>query len=259
MTAGVDGKAALVVGGGSGIGRASAIALAQAGARVVVAGRNAAAGAEVVDEIERLGGVAAFVAADVTDLAAMEALGAAVVERFGALDIAVNSSVAATGGSRLADETLENFDRVFAVNVRGLWLAMKVELTHMLAGGRGGAIINVGSAAGFNGTLGGGFYSASKHAVEGLIKTASNEYAGLGVRVNGVAPGPTRTPLLERAVGAEALEAIGRARPLGRVAEPEEVAEAIVFLASDAARYITGETIQMDGGARHLPRLGVPR
>jgi len=259
MTPGVTDRVALVVGGGSGIGRACAVALARAGARVVVAGRNAAAGAAVVDQIARDGAEAAYVSCDVTAPDQVEALGAAVIDRFGAIGVGVNSVATINSGERLADETTENFDRVFAVNVRGVWLAMQLELKHMLASGRGGAIVNIGSAAGFNGTVGGGFYSASKHAVEGLIKTASNEYAGLGVRVNGVAPGPTRTSLLDRATRGGSLETIGKARPLGRVAEPEEVADVVVFLASDAARYITGETIQMDGGARHLPRIGIPR
>jgi len=225
---------------------------------VLIAGRRDD-GEEIARGLRAQGSEASFHRVDVTDAASVDALGATVRERFGGLDIAVNSLASAEKGVRLAEETIAHFDAVFAVNVRGLWLAMQMEIKQMLMQETGGTIVNIGSMAAFSGTLGGGFYAASKHAVEGLSKTASNEYAGNGIRVNSVAPGPTRTPLLERAAGAAALEAIGRARPMGRVAEPSEVAEAVLFLASDGARYITGETICMDGGARHLPRIGIPQ
>ncbi|MBV9841902.1 MAG: SDR family oxidoreductase [Sphingomonadaceae bacterium] len=254
----LGGRIALVVGGTSGIGRACAEALARAGARVVVSGRRAEEGEAVVASVRVAGGEAAFCRADVANPSSVDALGAFVLERFGRLDIAVNSLAAAMKGARLAEQTLDNFDALFAVNVRGLWLAMRTELNIMLAAG-GGAIVNIGSMAAFTGTVGGGFYAASKHAVDGLTKTASNEYAGKGIRVNSVAPGPTRTDLLVRAAGEEALAAIARARPIGRVATPEEVADVAVFLASDAARYVTGETIKMDGGAHYFPRIGIPQ
>lgn len=244
-------------GGTSGIGAACALALGRAGARVIVAGRTVSSGEAVVREIVDGGGTATFVAADVVDPASVAALGKSIVQLYGGLDIAVNSIAASARGARLAEETIENFDTVFAVNVRGLWLAMQMELRRMLEQGRGGTIVNIGSMAGFTGTVGAGFYGASKHAVEGLTKTASNEYAGSGIRVNAVAPGPTRTAILERAAPKEALDAIARARPIGRIAEPDEIADAVLFLASDASRYITGETIRMDGGAFQMPRIGI--
>ncbi|MEP6870209.1 MAG: SDR family NAD(P)-dependent oxidoreductase, partial [Novosphingobium sp.] len=204
----LSGRVAVVVGGTSGIGKACALALGRAGAAVAIAGRNADAGEAVAAMIRENGGEATYFAVDVTDEQTVERLGEAVVERFGKLDIGVNSIAAPVKGAKLAEEEVEHFDAMFAVNVRGLWLAMRMELRQMVARGQGGAIVNIGSMAGFTGTVGGGFYCASKHAVEGLTKTGSNEYAPLGIRVNGVAPGPTMTDMLERAAPREMLEAI---------------------------------------------------
>jgi len=255
----LSGKVALVVGGTSGIGRAAAVALGRAGARVAVAGRSAEGGAGTVALVAAAGGSALFAPLDVDQPDHFDRAGEQILAALGPVDIGVNAAGRVNSGNTgtMVDQTPEDFDAVFTTNARGVWLAMRLELRQMLAHGRGGAIVNVSSASAFRGTFGGGFYSSSKHAVEGLTKSAAIEFADRKIRVNGVAPGPTRTPMLESVLSAEALAAAGAVRPMRRIGTPEEVADVIVFLVSDAARYVTGETIRMDGAARHLPAIGV--
>jgi len=245
----LEGKVALVTGATSGIGRGAAVALAMNGAKLVCVGRNAEAGAEVAGEIEAAGGEARFLAVDVAKEAEVERMVAEAVGAFGRLDIAVNSA-GVGGGGLLADLSERQFDRVFAVNVKGLWLCMKHEIRQFLAQGSGGAIVNISSVQGHISQGNSAHYTASKHAIEGYTKTGALDYAARGIRVNAVAPGSTRTPMTEAAWAARPEQTAQRmkAYPIGRFAEVEDVVGAIVFLASDAAAYINGVSLAVDGG-----------
>jgi len=250
-----QGKTAIVTGGGSGIGRATALALARAGAQVVIGNRNREQGHAVVQEIAALGGQAEFVRTDVANVNDVKALIARAVEKFGRLDLAFNNAGIEGESKPLheQDETLAN--QLLDVNLKGIFWAMKYEIEAMLtnaanaAGGGRGAIVNCSSVLGLGGFRGGALYVASKHAIIGLTKTAALDYAAQGIRVNAVAPGPIETPLLHRFAG-DSVPAHAKAIPLGRLGQPEEVAEAVVWLLSDAASYVTGHTLPVDGGYR---------
>jgi NAD(P)-dependent dehydrogenase (short-subunit alcohol dehydrogenase family) len=255
------GKVALVTGGTSGIGRAAALAFAHEGAAVAILGRDAARGAAVVREIEDAAGrEAAFVAADVAIAGEVEAAVARVVERFGRLDYALNNAAGADGAFSLtADFSEEEFDRAVAVNLKGVWLGMKYELRQMLRQDPpGGAIVNTSSVNGLGGAAQGAVYAATKAGVLALTKSAAWEYAAKGIRVNALVPGAFRTPMLEgvfhragggTAEGDAAVEAayVGMI-PLGRIGRPEEAAAAAVWLCSDAASFVTGHSMIVDGG-----------
>ena len=238
----------LITGGLSGIGRAAAIAFAKKGAKVVVAGRRDDAGKTLVKELRALGSEAEFVNADVRKDDDVRGLIDKTVARFGRVDVAVNNAGTEGQGGPITDQTAESFAATFETNVLGVILSMKHEVRAMQAQG-GGNIINISSTYGHEGAAGASVYVGSKHAVEGLTKSVALEVAKSGIRVNGVAPGPTDTGMLTRFTGTtENKAALAAQVPLGRLGLPEEVADGIVFIASDEARFITGHILNVDGG-----------
>jgi NAD(P)-dependent dehydrogenase (short-subunit alcohol dehydrogenase family) len=245
----VDGKVALVTGAAAGIGRASALAFAAEGAQVVVSDVNAEGGAETVGLIRAAGHEAEFIACDIADAKQVAALIAGTVERYGRLDCAHNNAGIGGGQRWLADTPRENWDRVLAVNLTGSWLCLAEEIRHMAAAG-GGAIVATSSASSVLGIARTGTYAATKAAINQLVRSAASEYAEVGVRVNAVLPGPIRTELVARAM-AEDPDLEGHllaSVPMARVGEPREVADAVVWLCSDRASFITGACLSVDGG-----------
>ena len=243
-----DGKVALVTGGSTGIGRATAIAFAQRGCRVVVAARHEEESEETVRLSKEAGTDAVFIRTDVSNAEDVENLVATTVDRFGRLDFAFNNAGAVFDVQLLADQEIENFDRAFAVNVRGVFLCMKYEIQQMLKQGQGGVIVNNISSSGFRNFMHGqSIYSATKHALIGLTTAAAAEYAEQGVRINAVAPGPVVTEGFQ-AVGEDLTQKVARTLPLKRMGKPEELAEAVLWLCSDAASFVVGHTLLVDGG-----------
>ena len=250
MAGQLEGKAALVTGAASGIGRAAAIAFAREGARVVVSDVNTGGGEETVRIIEDSGGEAFWAPADVSDSSQVQALVDRAVSAYGRLDCAFNNAgITVTRRTPMVDLTEEEWDRLMGINLKGVWLCLKYEIPEMIKTG-GGSIVNTSSTAGLVGSIGLASYVASKHGVAGLSKAASLEHARDGVRVNAVCPGPIRTPLTEgvMAVNEGAEERYTSRAPMGRMGTPEEVAEAVVWLCSDAASFVTGHTMTVDGG-----------
>jgi NAD(P)-dependent dehydrogenase (short-subunit alcohol dehydrogenase family) len=245
----VAGKVALVTGASSGIGRATALAFAREGAKVVVADVTVEGGEETVAQVKKAGGEAIFVKTDVSKAVEVEALVAKAVATYGRLDCAHNNAGIAGNAKTIVDDTEDNWDRILAINLKGVWLCMKYEIAHMLKQG-GGAIVNTASGAGLIGVRRGGAYVASKHGVVGLTKTAALEYAKAGIRVNCVCPGPIDTPMLQGIGGSNqvVIERMVAAQPGGRLGKPAEIAEAAVWLCSDAASFITGLPMPVDGG-----------
>ncbi len=242
-------KVALVTGGASGIGRATALALAAEGAYVVVADVDEAGGQAVVAEIGDLGGQAFFQYSDVSQAADVVALIEAIVGRYGRIDCAVNNAGIEGLPARTADTSEADFDRIMAINVKGVWLCMKHEIQQMITQG-GGVIVNMASVAGLVGAHSLPVYAASKHAVVGLTKSAALEYARKNIRINAVCPSVVRTPMVERAVEImpQFAEATIKGNPSRRLGEPEEVAAAVVWLCSDASSFTNGATVTVDGG-----------
>ena len=244
----MTGRTALVTGGNSGIGRTIAETFAAAGANVVVAARTVASGEETERAIRDAGGSCTFVRTDVSRRADVEALADRIVEAYGGVDYAVNNA-AVEGQKPFLDWTEEEWDRTVDINLKGVWLCMKAEIAQMLERG-GGAIVNISSVAGLIGFPMHTPYVAAKHGVHGLTKTASLEYARHGVRVNTVCPGTILTPMLEQGFAndpANAQMAVDLT-PMGRVGRTDELAAAAVWLCSDAASYVTGATLSVDGG-----------
>jgi NAD(P)-dependent dehydrogenase (short-subunit alcohol dehydrogenase family) len=256
----LEGRVALVTGGSSGIGRAAALAFASEGAKVVIAARGVERGEMSVREIEAAGGEAVFVRTDVSKAVEVEALIARVVEAYGRLDCAFNNAATEDGTFALtADFSEAEFDTTLRVNLKSVWLCMKYEIQQMLRQEHhGGAIVNTSSVNGLGGAVQGSLYSAAKSGVLALTKSAAQEYAPRGIRVNALVAGAFRTPMLERVFkqaagddpsGPEAVEAqYTGIIPLGRVGRPEEAARAVVWLCSDAASYVTGHSMIVDGG-----------
>lgn len=244
----MTGKVAVLTGGTSGIGRAAAIALAAAGARVVVGDRREQEGASVVAAIEAAGGQAHFVPGDVADEANVARLAETAVSRHGRLDLAFNNAGIELGGP-IEAITHADFNRIFAINVWGVAAAMKHEVAAMLRTG-GGAIVNTSSIAGRVGIVDFSLYNASKHAVEGLTKTVALELAGRGIRVNAVAPAFVATPMVDRFVGAagERRSQLAAMHPLGRLGRVGEVVAAVMFLMSEQSSFTTGVSLPVDGG-----------
>jgi NAD(P)-dependent dehydrogenase (short-subunit alcohol dehydrogenase family) len=244
----VSNPVVLITGGLSGIGRAAALAFAKKGAKVVVAGRRDEAGKALVEELRSFGAEAEFIKADVRKEDDVRALVDKTVARFGRLDVAVNNAASEGRVGPITDQTAESFAATFETNVLGVVLSMKHEVRVMPAQGSG-SIINISSTYGHEGAAGASIYVGAKHAVEGITKSVALELAKSGIRVNAVAPGPTDTGMLTRFTGtAENKAALAAEVPLGRLGLPEEVADGIVFIASDEARFITGHILNVDGG-----------
>ncbi|KQY89306.1 glucose 1-dehydrogenase [Pelomonas sp. Root1444] len=240
----------LITGALTGIGRATALAFAKEGATVVVSGRREPEGQALVAELKAVGAAdAAFIRADVREEADVRTLVEQTVTRFGRLDVAVNNAGVEGATGPITEQGADNYDLIFDSNVRGVLFSLKHEMRAMLGQG-GGAIVNLSSVAGLIGFPGASVYVASKHAVEGLTKSAALEGAAAGVRVNAVAPGPIQTDMLERFVGRseDAKAGMRAGNPTQRFGTVDEVAQTIVFLASDKARYLTGQSLAVDGG-----------
>ena len=249
MLAELHNKVAIVTGATSGIGRDAAILFSKAGAKVVVAGRREKEGREVTEAIEASGGEALFAKTDVAKTADVQALVQKTVERFGRLDVAFNNAGIEGNWIPIAEQSEEDWNCTIDINVKGVWLCLKYEIQQMLKQGNGGAIVNMSSVAGFIGAAGAATYCASKHAVLGLTKSAALETARSGIRVNSICPGIIETPMGERIFGApEVTQWALSFYPLGRFGKPMEVAEAVLFMCSDRASFMTGQSIVLDGG-----------
>ncbi|AJK46927.1 MULTISPECIES: SDR family NAD(P)-dependent oxidoreductase [Burkholderia] len=238
----------LITGALTGIGRATALAFASSGARLVISGRRPAEGKALESELRQLGAEANFIQADVRHDQEVRDLVDQTVARFGRLDVAVNNAGTEGQPGLIVNQTADSYAATFDTNVLGTLLSMKHELRVMTAQG-GGSIINISSTYGHEGAAYASVYAGSKHAVEGMTKSAALEVAASGVRVNAVAPGPTDTGMLDRFTGTpENKAALASGVPLGRVGKPAEIAAAVRFLASDAAAFVTGQIVTVDGG-----------
>jgi NAD(P)-dependent dehydrogenase (short-subunit alcohol dehydrogenase family) len=250
MDYGLKGRAALVTGAASGIGRATAERLAAAGARVVASDVDEEGGEALVAALRAEGAAARFAVADVAEDDALRTVVEDAVQAWGRIDCAANCAGVGGGDAVTHEYPVEAWDRIVGVNLRGTWLAMRAEIEAMLAGGKGGAIVNVASTLGLRGAPFASPYSASKHGVLGLTRTAAIEYAQQGIRINAVCPAAIDTPMMdetfERHPGFR--EALMGFVPMGRMGAPGEVAGAIAWLCSDAASFVTGEGLTVEGG-----------
>ena len=249
MTTELEGKVGLVTGGTSGIGRGTAVLFAKAGAKVVVAGRRAPEGEETIELIHAAGGNGVFVKTDVSKASEVEALIQKVVERFGRLDVAFNNAGIEGVLTPIVRQSEEDWDRTIEINLKGVWLCLKYEIRQMLKQGGNGAIVNTASITGLVGAIGAAAYSASKHGVIGLTQTAALENAKSGIRINAVCPGFTETPMADRVLRVPAVHKyVLSCHPIGRLGRPAEIAEAVVWMCSDRASFMTGQSLVLDGG-----------
>ena len=245
-TAAFGGKVALITGGTSGIGQATALAFARRGARVAIAGRSLERGAAVVAKIEATGAEALFVPADLCEALEIESIVPAVLERFGRLDVAFNNAGYQEPRALLAEQPAEAYDTVFDTNLRAVFLSMQAEVRAMLPAG--GVIVNNASVSGVrNPNPGLALYSASKAAVISMTRSAAMEYADRGIRINAVSPGRVTTPMMLASKIAD-MKAVAAGLPLKRMGDPEEVAAAVLWLASDASSFVVGHNLSVDGG-----------
>ncbi len=244
-----SGKVAFVTGGGSGIGRSTALAFARKGAGVVVADVSESGGLETVRLIDEEGGRAIAVTCDVTRADDVRSALDKTIQKFGRLDFAFNNAGVEQRNASLAEFGEDEFERIVSVNVRGVFLCMKYQIPLILKQG-GGAIVNTSSGAGVIGIKGGAAYAASKHAVIGMTKSAALDYAAKGIRINAVAPGYIATPMMDRFTGGtdEGWAQVVSEEPIGRAGKPEEIADAVIWLCSDAASFIVGHALVADGG-----------
>ncbi len=250
MNISFENKVALVTGGASGLGLATVKAFAGSGAAVVVADWNEEAAQSVANELTAQGHKALAIRCDVSDDAQVEAMVARTVAVFGRLDVAYNNAGVQNILAETADTTRDDYDRVMAINLRGVWSCMKFELQQMRKQGTG-AIVNCSSLGGLVGGAERGIYHAAKHGVIGFTKSAALDYADRGIRVNAVCPGLIWTPMVDQMVASgqgDAMKAMERSVPMKRVGRPEEIADAVLWLSSDAASYVTGQSISVDGG-----------
>ena len=248
MTKPLAEKVALVIGGSTGIGRATAVAFGQAGAKVVVAGRGKERGKETEALVQQTGAESLFIETDVTSDSSIRALIDQTIEKFGRIDAAFNNAGIEGKVAPIAETTEADFDSIIDTNLKGVYLGLKYQVLQMLKNG-GGAIVNTASIGGVVGFPNTAIYCASKHAVIGLTKTVALELANANIRVNAVAPGAVQTGLLNRMSGSEAAaQAIAQAIPMQRIGKPEEIANAVVWLCSAEASYLTGHTLVVDGG-----------
>lgn len=241
----LDGKVAIVTGASSGIGAATALAFAREGAKVVVANRHSAPGQETVRQIRGAGGEATFVRADVSKAAEVETLVSETLKTYGQLDCASNNA-GVTSTLALTELSEEDWDRTINVDLKGVWLCLKYQIPAMQRGG-GGAVVNTASVGGVVGFADTGAYAAAKGGVIALTRAAAIECAASGIRVNSVSPGLVETPMFA-GLPADFREAVASKFPLGRAGKPQEVAEAVVYLCSDAASFVTGHNMIVDGG-----------
>ncbi len=250
MSGSVTDKVVIVTGGASGIGAATCLRFGEEGAKVVVSDINEAGGQQVVDQIRAAGGEAIFQRCDVSRSDQVEALVRTAVDQYGRLDAAFNNAGVEGEAATTPNCTEENFDLNIAVNLKGVFLCMKYQINQFLAQGGGGAIVNTASVAGLVAAKGVPAYVAAKHGVVGLTKTAAIEFAKKGIRVNAVCPGGIRTEMLERAIHEKPWveKQLLRLQPIGRLGEPREIGEVVVFLCSDQASFLTGQAVPVDGG-----------
>jgi NAD(P)-dependent dehydrogenase (short-subunit alcohol dehydrogenase family) len=249
MTTGLQGKVGLVTGGTSGIGRETAMLFAKAGVKVVVAGRREKEGKETVDLVRGAGGDGLFVKTDVSKASEVDALIQTAVDKFGRLDVAFNNAGIEGVWVPIIRQTEEDFDRTININLKGVWLCLKSEIRQMLKQGGGGAIVNMASITGLVGSAGAAAYSASKHGVIGLTKAAALETARSGIRINAVCPAAVETAMSDRIFGAPAVHKyVLSCHPIGRFGKAAEIAEAVVWMCSDRASFMTGQSLVLDGG-----------
>ncbi len=249
MTTELEGKVGLVTGGTSGVGRDTAVLFAKAGAKVVVAGRRELEGEETIELVRAAGGDGLFVKTDVSKASEVDTLIERTVEKFGRLDVAFNNAGIEGVWVPIVRQSEEDWDRTIDINLKGVWLCLKYEIRQMLKQGGGGAIVNMSSIMGMIGSAGAAAYSASKHGVIGLTKTAALENARTRIRVNAVCPGVIETAMAKRTFGAPLVHKyVLSCHPIGRFGKPAEIAEAVVWMCSDRASFMTGQSMVLDGG-----------